>query len=110
MTDRLASGLADHGDRVALVTEGGVITYAELARQVEETVGRLGTGRRLVLLAARNHPDAVVHYLAAIAGGHPVILVDADNPHAMSRIASAYDADLIIAPSGDGGGAWAIEQ
>ena len=109
MTTWLGSSLAQHGDRPALVTEGGTITYAELAGRVEETRVRMGDGRRLVLLAAANHPDAVVHYLAAIAGRHPTILVDAASPHAVAALAAAYDPDLIVGPS-NGGAHWEIDE
>ena len=107
MTTWLGSNLAEHGDRAALVTEDGTIGYRELARRVDETVVRLGGVRRLVLVAAANHPDAVVHYLAAIAGGHPTILVDAASPHAAAALSASYDPEVVIRPSD---GRWQVEE
>ncbi|MGH3240500.1 MAG: hypothetical protein ACRDNL_08970, partial [Spirillospora sp.] len=69
-----ARDLAAHADRTAVVTAGGVLTYRELADGVAATAQRLGTGRRLVLLAGANTLDALVVYLAALASGHPVLL------------------------------------
>ncbi|MDQ2688933.1 MAG: AMP-binding protein, partial [Chloroflexota bacterium] len=110
MTTWLGTSLAQHGDRAALVTEDGTITYAELAGRVDDEIVRLGSRRRLVLLAAANHPDAVVHYLAAIAAGHPPILVDASSPHAVAALAAAYDPDVVVRPSDTGGRRWVVEE
>ena len=59
---------------VALVTAGDAITYAELSARVGARGSELGPTRRLVLLEAGNDVESVVTYLAALAGGHPVLL------------------------------------
>lgn len=110
MTRSFAGSLADHGDRPALITDEGTITYAQLADRVGTAVERLRTPRRLVLLAGANHPDAVVLYLAALVGRHPLILVGADNAHAMESVVEAYDPDVIARPHADGDGPWQIEE
>jgi acyl-CoA synthetase (AMP-forming)/AMP-acid ligase II len=107
-SDWFASRLAERGDRVALVTDAATITYAQLARRVAEVAERLGAGRRLVALAAANHPDAVVHYLAALAGGHPLILFGAESDHALAGVIDGYDPDVIARPDDDGH--WRIEE
>ncbi|WP_223164220.1 hypothetical protein [Nocardioides mesophilus] len=61
--------LAARGERPALVTGEGTISYADLAARVEAVVDRLGPTRRLVLLSGANDVDAVVGYLACLAGG-----------------------------------------
>src|SRR5690606_7123568 len=88
-----ARELRTHGDRVALVVpdgdSGGVgrgaayreVTYRELADRVEEAARRLGPVRRLVMLRGANELDVVVAYLAALAGGHPLLLVPPDSDH-----------------------------
>jgi acyl-CoA synthetase (AMP-forming)/AMP-acid ligase II len=101
--------LADHGDRVALVTESATITYRELAERVDAAAERLGP-RRLVMLAAASHPDAIVYYLAALSGGHPLLLVAAGNPEAIRSLQSVYDPDLIAAPAGGADQGWALEE
>ncbi|MDQ2676014.1 MAG: hypothetical protein M3Y34_04330, partial [Actinomycetota bacterium] len=100
------AALREHGERHALVTEEGVVTHADLARRVERAAADLGAERRLILLATRIHPDAVVLYLAALAGRHPLILVDAANRNAIASLVSSYDPDLVAAPADDDTDRW----
>ena len=93
-----AADLARHGDRPAVLTEGQQLSYRELAGRVEAFSARLGTQRRLVALAAANDVDTLVAYLAALAGGHPLIVVPADKPAALESLVSAYDPDVILRP------------
>lgn len=97
----LASGLVDYGDTPAVVTAGGVLTYRELAERVDDLGRRLGPGRRLVALTASNDVDSLVGYLAALASGHPLILLPADKPAALASLVTAYDPDVILS-SGNG--------
>ena len=85
-----------HGDRVALVTPDGDLTYADLAERVRDTAGRFGLGRKLVLVAAANDLASLTAYLAALSGGHPVLLAPGDNPQAVDALASAYDPDVVV--------------
>ena len=62
--------LAGHGERIAIVTEQAEISYRELAAWVATAAVRLGTGRRLVLVAGANDVEAVVAYLGALGAGH----------------------------------------
>ncbi|MFD8973898.1 AMP-binding protein [Streptomyces sp. NPDC059593] len=103
----LARDLALHGDRTALVTAGGEISYRELAGRVEETARRLGLERRLVLLPGANTADALVVHLAALSAGHPVLLVPGDHPEAVESLTAAYDPDVVIHP---GPGEYRIEE
>ncbi|WP_426987689.1 AMP-binding protein [Pseudarthrobacter sp. Y6] len=91
-----AANLADNGDRTAVATSNGVLTYRELADRVEELGRRLGTERRLVALTASNDVDSLVGYLAAMAAGHPLILLPADKPAALESLVAAYDPDVIL--------------
>ncbi|GGT19354.1 AMP-binding protein [Streptomyces purpureus] len=103
----LAQGLAQYGDRTALVTAEGEVSYRELARRVEDTARRLGPGRRLVLLPGANTVGALVVHLAALASGHPVLLVPGDHPEAVESLAAAYDPDVVVHPAAD---EWRIEE
>lgn len=96
-----ASNLASNGDRTALATSKGDLTYRELADRVEELGRRLGTERRLVALTAGNDVDSLVGYLAAMAAGHPLILLPADKPAALESLVAAYDPDVVLS-SADG--------
>ncbi|WP_344385520.1 non-ribosomal peptide synthetase, partial [Streptomyces thermolineatus] len=102
-----ARALAAHGDRTALVTRDGETSYRELAARVAATAQRLGEERRLVLLAGANTTDALVVYLAALAAGHPVLLVPGDNDEAVRSLTAAYDPDVVVLPSG---GEWEVRE
>ncbi|MET3707830.1 acyl-CoA synthetase (AMP-forming)/AMP-acid ligase II [Arthrobacter sp. UYEF6] len=91
-----AANLADNGDRTAVATSSGVLTYRELADRVGELGRRLGTERRLVALTAGNDVESLVGYLAAMAAGHPLILLPADKPAALESLVAAYDPDVIL--------------
>lgn len=100
MTATADLGFADrlvvHGDRLALVTPSGSLTYRELDDRVSTAAARLGTTRRLVLLAAENDVDSLVAYLAALRGRHPVILAA---PAQVPALTAAYDPDVVISGS-----------
>ncbi|MFV0131091.1 AMP-binding protein [Streptomyces sp. HMX112] len=106
----LAHNLAQHGDRTALVTANGEISYRELARRVGETARRLGTARRLVLLPGANTAEALVVHLAALSSGHPVLLVPGDHPEAVAALTAAYDPDVVVHPTAADDGEWRIEE
>ncbi|MFI6094539.1 AMP-binding protein [Lentzea sp. NPDC051213] len=91
-----ADRLAAHGDRLALITAEGTFTYRELDERVDAAAARLGRTRRLVLLAVENDAESVVAYLAALRGGHPVVLASAAQIPALT---SVYDPDVVIAGS-----------
>lgn len=92
--------LARHGGRPALITTEGVLTYRDVAERVEDAVERLGPVRRLVLLAAQNDVESIVAYLAAIAAGHPLLLVPADKPAAIESLVAAYEPDVVVSTGG----------
>ncbi|HEY1155622.1 MAG TPA: AMP-binding protein [Arthrobacter sp.] len=94
-----AWGLADYGETPAIITDRVTVTYRELAERVDEFGRQLGTGRRLVALAASNDIDSLVAYLAALVGGHPLILLPEDKPSALDSLVAAYDPDVVIRPA-----------
>ncbi|MEU1818329.1 AMP-binding protein [Streptomyces roseifaciens] len=99
--------LATYGDRTALITPTGEISYRELAERVTATAPRLGPGRRLVLLTGANTADALAAYLAALAAGHVVLLVPGDSDGTVDALVTAYDPDVVVR-SADG--AWRIDE
>ena len=108
MTPWFPAHLAGHGDRVALVTESATISYRDLAERVGAAAERLGP-RRLVLLAAANTADAIVTYLAALAGGHPVLLVP-ETTRRLRSLTDAYDPDVVAAPADRTDRSWRIDE
>ncbi|MGW0824125.1 AMP-binding protein [Streptomyces sp. NPDC002845] len=97
-----ARALAAYGDRTALITPDGELTYRRLAERVADTAERLGPGRRLLLLAGANRTDALVVHLAALSAGHPVLLVPGDSDSTIDALAGAYDPDVVARPDADG--------
>jgi acyl-CoA synthetase (AMP-forming)/AMP-acid ligase II/acyl carrier protein/peptidoglycan/LPS O-acetylase OafA/YrhL len=98
--------LASHGARTALVApDGDTISYADLAERAAEVATALGPVRRLVMVAASSDVDAVVAYLGALAGGHPVLLVAPGTEHA-SAVTAVYSPDVVM--SADDG--WAVRE
>ena len=91
-----AADLASYGDRPAFLTDTLTLTYQELAQRVDDLAVRLGTERRLVALAAANDLESIVAYLAALVGGHPLILLPEDKPAALESLVAAYDPDVIV--------------
>ncbi|BBY16686.1 AMP-binding protein [Mycolicibacterium litorale] len=90
--------LRGHGDRIAVLTETEQVSYTGLADRVADAAGRLGDTRRLVLLETRNDLPTLVHYLAALAGGHVVLPVPAGRDH--HELAATYDPDVVIGADG----------
>lgn len=102
-----ALGLAAHGDRTAVVTADGQVSYVQLAARVDAMTRRLGSERRLVMLVGANTLDALVVHLAALTAGHPVLLVPGDHDEAVQSLIDAYDPDLVAHPDG---GTWVLDE
>lgn len=103
----LGCDLATFGDRTAIVTPDGELSYRSLAARVAEAAGRLGDRRRLVLLAGANDVEAVVAYLGALAGGHVVLLAPGDNAGVVESLAGVFDPDVVVRPAD---GVWRYEE
>ncbi|MET1019522.1 MAG: AMP-binding protein [Microterricola sp.] len=93
-------------DDIAVVSDEGTLSYGELASRVAERRRRLGETRRLVMLQASNNLEPLVTYLAAIEGGHPILLVAPGDDEASIRhrasLAERFDPDVIAAGAGNG--------
>ncbi|MFB7893809.1 AMP-binding protein [Microbacterium sp. NPDC056044] len=104
----LLGGAPDH---TALIADGTRIDYAELRDRVQRRREELGEVRRLVMIAAGNAAEPIVTYLAALEGGHPVLLVSgeddgASRAHRASLIAR-FDPDVV---AHDGGSGWTLDE
>ncbi|OAE02826.1 AMP-binding protein [Arthrobacter sp. OY3WO11] len=91
-----AADLSSYGNRPAILADGLTLTYSDLANRVDSFARRLGTERRLIALAASNDVESVVAYLAALASGHPLILLPEDKPAALESLVAAYDPDVVV--------------
>ena len=84
------------GSALALVDpEGSPVTYRELAAGVAAARELLGTARRLVLVEATHTVETVTTYLAALAGGHPVLLVPPGDADRTAALSARYDPDAV---------------
>lgn len=92
----LATELARHGDRLALVSGAERLTYAELAERVADFAALLGPARTLVQLEADNSLGSVIAYLAALSTGYPLLVSPGDNPEACSAVAEVYRPGIVI--------------
>lgn len=95
---RLVEHLRGHGERLAVAGVGEQLSYRELADRIDSVGVDFGPTRRLILLETRNNIETLVHYLAALEGGHVVMPVPAGADH--STIISAYDPDVTIDHTG----------
>ena len=94
------AGLRHHGDRTAVVTGTGSLSYAELADRVDDAAVALGGGRKLVLVAASATVPALVSYLGALRGGHVVLLAPAGDPETVAGLIRDWSPDAVVGAGG----------
>lgn len=94
-----ATNLASFGDHTAISTGEHSISYRDLAARVEDMARQLGPERRLVALEADNTLPSLTVYLAALASGHPLLILPAGGGKAAETLIAAYDPDIIARSS-----------
>ncbi|HRK47591.1 MAG TPA: proton-conducting transporter membrane subunit, partial [Nocardioides sp.] len=104
--------LGGAGSEAALVEGDRVVSYAELLTLVDTERERLGA-RHLVALEASATVDFVVSYLAALADGHPVLLLAEGDVDRHAHLLKTYrpgirtglhpDLALLLSTSGSTG-------
>lgn len=91
----------DPASVAVLLPGGGSVSYSELAERVRQAAVAFGTGRRLVVLAARNDLGSLVTYLAALHSGCPLLLAGGDDENALEALVATYDPDVVVTTAGD---------
>lgn len=95
----------------AIVTADGIVDYAELRELVRRREDQLGRQRRLVMIHAANAVEPLVTYLAALAGGHVVLLVAGDDDMAATRhrqvFLERHDPDVVFRAADHG---WVLDE
>ncbi|MBL8778760.1 MAG: AMP-binding protein [Acidimicrobiales bacterium] len=91
----LATSLDNWGARPALCTAAGAVSYEDLGERVADAAGLLGASPRLVLVEAAPTVDAVVALLAALAGGHPALVVAPGERERRDGIVDRYRPDVV---------------
>lgn len=94
-----ATNLASFGDRTAISAGHGSISYRDLAARVDDMARQLGPGRRLIALEADNTLPSLTVYLAALASGHPLLILPVGGGKAAETLIAAYDPDIIARSS-----------
>ncbi|WP_195760575.1 AMP-binding protein [Agromyces kandeliae] len=81
----------------ALVTPTSRVDYGELRERIDDRRSALGGGRRLVFLSGANTVESVVTYLAALAAGHPVLLLPSGvEGAALDELVARYAPDVMV--------------
>ena len=94
--------------RLLSARRGLLSRIPSFARQVESLVTRLGIQKRLIAVCAENNIESLVAYLAALAGGHSVLMLPGEGrgKGQPSSLLQRYDPDVIIRSDGK----WAPEE
>jgi acyl-CoA synthetase (AMP-forming)/AMP-acid ligase II len=99
------SDLDDRRDHPAVITATEVLTHEQLNDRVADVAAALGTERRLVAVEAANTVDALIAYLGARRGRHPVLLLPRGAAPGRALIDS-WDPDVLLTETTR----WAPEQ
>jgi acyl-CoA synthetase (AMP-forming)/AMP-acid ligase II len=92
--------LRAHGDRPAVSAGAGWLTYRDLADRVEVVAGRIGSGRRLVVVETANQLGSLIGYLAALHGGHVALLANNGDRAQVAGLVERFDPDVVINAAG----------
>lgn len=91
-------GIEGHLDAPALISEGRIVSYEELASTADEIASALG-GRSLVLFICRISTASVAGYMAMFrARAVPLLLAEGLPAESLASIAEAYRPTHIYAP------------
>ncbi|WP_374654000.1 AMP-binding protein [Dongia sp.] len=106
MSVAFIDGLGAFGTRPALIAaDGGILTYADLAALIAARRHEMGGARRLIFWDAAPDVAGIATYLAALAGGHPIVPLPpacgAEGNAARRRLLDLYRPDLVVTADGD---------
>lgn len=97
-----ADDLVSFGSAPAVIWDGGSLSYEALVEAADIFSRRLGTERRLLLLECPNSVEALIAYVGALRGRHPVILTSAGHPADVQRLVDNYRPSARYLAQGDG--------
>lgn len=105
----LAAGVAASP---ALLAHGTEVSYGDLRQLVADRRAELGSTRRFVMVTSGNEIEPIVTYLAALAGGHPVMLVEDGPPGSAAArhvrgFIDRFDPDVVALGGQDG---WQLDE
>ncbi|MDP4014162.1 MAG: AMP-binding protein [Candidatus Nanopelagicales bacterium] len=95
---RLACDLSRFGDAPAVWADDRWLTYAEFDRRIDDAAATLGRTRRLVAVPGLNTLDTLTWALAALRGGH--VLLMSSGTETDAEILARYRPDVTIEQAG----------
>jgi acyl-CoA synthetase (AMP-forming)/AMP-acid ligase II len=99
MQDRFLSDIERFDSSIALTTESGYsMSYSDLAQRADAFAQRIGPSPRLLLLECANEVEAIVAYVGALRGGHPVILVGPESD--IGRVRDSFHPNYLFRSDG----------
>ncbi|WP_160175121.1 AMP-binding protein, partial [Photobacterium sanctipauli] len=94
--------LRKFGSNTAIVTDKGErLTYTELADEIDKFAQEIGDEAKLVVVEAKNEIQPLIAYLAALRGGHPVILLADGATDNSSQILDVFKPDILFKKNQD---------
>ncbi len=93
--------LSAYENRIAVVTEKGERFYYRDVMRIYNEIGSCfgSTGKKLVMILAKNNIETIAGYLAAIQGGHAAMLVEADlDQELLNNLLSVYRPAFLWGP------------
>lgn len=91
----------------ALIFPGGrVLTYADIARRIDDFSPPLGQTKKLIAIEGRSSEHAIIAYLAALKGGHAVALLPPERPGLRQEFCDQFEPHFVYRESD---GRWRLE-
>src|SRR5690348_15363357 len=98
----LFAGIGQYRDNIAIIDENDrEISFAELIRLAEASVGLLGAGRQLVAIEMANRLECIAAYVGAIGAGHVVILTGPGGADEGSRLCENFAPRFVFCAGGE---------
>ena len=96
--------LETFGSQIALQDENGnVISYEELAQKADSLSNKIGSKKRFIFVSSNNNIDTIIGYIAALRGGHAVLMLDSNlNASLSDDLIKHYKPNGIWADGGNG--------
>ncbi len=86
-----------HADNIALVHNDERLTYAQLQQACDKACVEMGAHRQLIFLQAENSVASIIFYLAALRGGHCLMLLaNSLNATALQLLIEKYQPNSLI--------------
>ncbi len=87
---------AGRDDDLAIVADDGrTVSYARLRADARVLGERFGKGKKLILIVARNEPETISTYVAALNAGHAVIVIGPEPIELIDHVCTHFNPNFI---------------